>query len=1141
MSPDLRHEENQPLTDPYLGRRLGGYVLVRRVGEGGMGAVYLARSEPGVQVAIKLVKRGMDTDAILRRFQNERRILAALDHPNIARLLDAGTTDEGLPYFVMEYIAGRPVHSYCDAEKLPVAARLELFQKVCAAVQCAHDLQVIHRDIKPENILVLDGGQPKLLDFGIAKILDRALIPVSEEVTVTLGAVMTPRYASPEQARGGVVTPASDIYSLGVLLYELLTGRSPYRLSERSAHALVDAICHQNPELPSAAIARNAAGEAPASAIGENRGTDPETLRHTLAGDLDGILLTALEKDPELRYPSTAEFSADIDRYREGARVRARRSRFRYAPFPGVGMALAALILIVALAAGALWYLRNRRPAVAVRPSVAVLGFENLSHQSSAEWLGTALTEMLSSELAAGGRLRTIPGELVSRVKFELVLPNAQTFTGDTLGRLRRSLSADYVVSGSYLAVDEGRTQTVRLDLRLQDTRTGEAITSVSETRGATELLQLVATTGAMLRRQLGAGELSRSESGTLQGSLPQGGDAARNYAEGLERLRRFDTLAARDLLRNAVTAAPGHALSHAALASASTQLGYDVEARDEAKKALDLSAGLSPEDRLVIEGGYWESTRAWDKAVATYEKLRHDFPDNLEYGLRLAAAQSEAGQGLAALQTVASLRALPAGANDPRVDLAETEAALSSSDLSRAASAARNAVRSGSAQGFRILAARARLLESRIFLQTGDPQKALAAAAESRRLYQAAGHRQGVAWALNEAGGVLTQLGDVAGARSRFEEALTVCRTIGDQSCIGTDLDSLGVLRRRQGDLQGAIDMHQQAIDIRRAVGDRSGVATSLYNVGNVLEVMGNLPNAREALSESLDLRRQLGENRSAALTLTRLANIRRRQGELAESLAMNNQAVAGLTTTGDRGGTAMARFNLGLTLLDQGDLAKSREAFEQALAVRREQEDKNNIAQVLAGLARVAVAQDRLDEARGLITESTTLRRELGEIISLAQSKLGLAYVDLAANRFEPAETSARQAAATFHGAHAVGWEAECLLAAARAQLGRGDLRASRESLDSVNRLLRNSPDRYLLLMRDVVAGRTEGSSAMLERALGEATRSGFLGAAFESRLALVQLGKAPAALLSTDARQAGFSWIARRASDVAQPPAR
>ena len=1128
------------MVDSYIGRRLADYELVERIGEGGMGAVYRARSASGELVAIKLIKRGMDTEAILRRFQNERRILAAMDHANIARWLDAGTTDEGLPYFVMEYIAGRPLNEYCDAERLTVDGRLRLFQQICSAVECAHKIQVIHRDIKPENILVTPAGEPKLLDFGIAKILDRDLIAASEDVTITLGSVMTPRYASPEQARGGLLTFASDIYSLGVLLYELLTGRSPYRLAEQSAQALVDAIRHQYPELPSAAASHPDSAET----ASRQRSTTPASLRSSLAGNLDAIVLKALEKDPRRRFSSAAEFSADIGRHLEGRAIRSRRSRLR-GPLLSLGVwpraAIAAVLLLALLSAGALLF-RRHAARIAGRPSVAVLGFENLSRQPSTEWMGTALTEMLSTELAAGGRLRTVPGELVSRVKFELALPNAQTFATDTLTRLRRSLSADYVVLGSYLALGDAGAQAVRLDLRLQDTRTGEVVTSVSETRRSSELLPLVARTGALLRDQLGAGEVLSADAGTLRRTLPQSGEAARNYSEGLERLRRFDTLAARDLLRNAVATAPDHALSHAALAAASSLLGYDVEARDEARKALELSSELSREERLSIQGRFFESTRAWDKAVETYGMLRHDFPDNVEYGLQLAAAQTSAGQSGAALETVSSLRVLRSAAEDPRVDLAEAEAALASSNLPLARAAARHAAESGASQGLRILAARARLLECRIFSAMGDPQRALAAAGASQTLYRDAGHRQGIAWAIIEAGGVLTQLGDVAGARARYEESLAVCRTIGDQNCIGTDLDSLGVLRRRQGDLQGALEMHRQAIEIRRAVGDRAGVASALYNVGNVLEVIGDLPHAEAAEAEALDLRRQLADGRGAALTMSRLANIRRRLGALEEARKSNEQALSQLRGIGDRGGAAMALFNLGLVLYDEGNLARSRTVFQEALAIRREQKDKNNTAQVLAALALVSLAEGKTTEAHSQIAESIATREQLGEIVSVAQSKLVLADILLEERHLGTAEDTARDAAGRFRTVHAGASEAEAELALARTQLAQRNPRAAAESIARATMLLNGSKDVLLVLSRNLVLARTEfalgrqqAGTRILERTLASATQLGLPGTQFEARLALAENGTGTAEALSSDARSAGYLRIAQLAGSV------
>jgi serine/threonine protein kinase len=321
-------------------RRIGHYRIVREIGRGGMGAVYLAERDDGQydqRVALKLIKRGMDTDFILARFRHERQVLATLDHPHIARLLDGGTTDDELPYLVMEHVEGRAVDEYCDALRLDTVARLKLFRLICAAVQYAHQRLVIHRDLKPSNILVNEEGAPKLLDFGIAKILDRDSSS-NAEPTATALRLMTPEYASPEQAAGQPVTTASDVYSLGVLLYELLTGHRPYQLKSRAPEELARAINSSQPERPSVVVTRVEEVFAPGGGterltperVSETREGRPDKLSRRLRGDLDNIVLMALRKEPERRYSSVEQFSEDIRRYLEGRPVNAREDKFGY-------------------------------------------------------------------------------------------------------------------------------------------------------------------------------------------------------------------------------------------------------------------------------------------------------------------------------------------------------------------------------------------------------------------------------------------------------------------------------------------------------------------------------------------------------------------------------------------------------------------------------------------------------------------------------------------------------------------------------------------------------------------------------------------------------------------------------------------
>ena len=307
-----------------LGRRIGAYELTSELGRGGMGTVYGAvRADDAFrkEVAIKVIRHGAHDPELRRRFLAERQILATLDHPNIARLLDGGTTGDGLPYVVMERVRGEPLDRYCDAASLSVNERLRLFLDVSAAVQYAHHNLVVHRDLKPANILVTAEGTPKLLDFGIAKLLDAT---PGEGATATMLHAMTPAYASPEQVRGGPITTASDVYALGVVLYELLTGQPPYRLDHRTGPEIERVICDQSPDKPSAKVAHGA------EAASRARGLNSERLRRRLAGDLDTIVLKALRKEPARRYASVEQLAEDLRRHLDGRPVIARPDTFRY-------------------------------------------------------------------------------------------------------------------------------------------------------------------------------------------------------------------------------------------------------------------------------------------------------------------------------------------------------------------------------------------------------------------------------------------------------------------------------------------------------------------------------------------------------------------------------------------------------------------------------------------------------------------------------------------------------------------------------------------------------------------------------------------------------------------------------------------
>ena len=488
-----------------VGERIGPYKTLRRIGRGGTGSVYLAvRDDDEYQrrVAIKVVRRGMATSDILRRFRGERQILASIGHPNIAHLLDGGSTEDGLPYFVMEYIEGEPITVYCDRNRLSVEERLELFCQVCSAVQVAHQNLVVHRDIKPGNILVSSDGVPKLLDFGIAKLLNPELSSGSHDPTMLELRVMTPEYASPEQMRGGAITTASDVYSLGVLLYELLTGQRPYHLENLRMPDMEAVVCTTQPSRPSDAVPLSDAGpgvegSAPGIdpiAVAEARGEAPERLRRALAGDLDNIVLMALRKEANRRYSSVDHFADDIRRHLKGLPVMARADTlgYRAGKFVGrhrlavavasttalFGLALAATIVVQA---GQVAAERDRAEEAAER-ATAISEFlqEIMASADPIEGMGRDVTVIESVEAA----VPRIDSTFIDQPDLQAAVRHT---IGTTFSRLGRFAEAEGQLR-SALAIRKELHDGANLDVAATLNSLGEVLYDRGDTEGAEQL-----------------------------------------------------------------------------------------------------------------------------------------------------------------------------------------------------------------------------------------------------------------------------------------------------------------------------------------------------------------------------------------------------------------------------------------------------------------------------------------------------------------------------------------------------------------------------------------------------------------------------------------------------------------------------
>ena len=613
-----RSLSTEPEQSSLIGRRIGAYRIVRQLGRGGMGAVYLAEradEQFRKQVAIKLVARETDGDAVVQRFRTEWQILAGLDHPHIASLLDAGTTDDGLSYFIMEYVDGQPIDRYCATHGLSIRERVHLFDLVCAAVQHAHEHHVVHRDLKPSNILVTEAGVPKLLDFGIAKLLtSEEGGPGANATTVGLRP-MTPAYASPEQVRGQPVTPATDVYALGVLLYELLTGAPP--LEGDTPAEMARAICEQEPQKPSRAV-----GRCPEPSTAQ---ADPLTVqppdrpraalartaarrRRALSGDLDNIVLTALRKEPARRYGSVAQFADDLRRHVEGRPVLARPDSLRYRTRKFVTRNKAAVVsavsAVVAVTAVAVALLISRDTGVSTAGmphirSLAVLPLDNLSGDPEQEYFSDGLTEALISDLAKVRALRVISRTSVMRYKD----------TQKPLPEIARELQVDAVIEGAVLQSG----QRIRITVQLIEAATERHLWNDTYERDARDVLTLQSEVARAVAREVQV-TVTPQEETRLAKARRIDPEAHQLYLWGRHHLGKRTKAGMTNAItyfERAIERDPTYAPAYASLAftySLSSD-GYDMalpfrEARSKARvaalKALQLDDSL-PDANLAV------------------------------------------------------------------------------------------------------------------------------------------------------------------------------------------------------------------------------------------------------------------------------------------------------------------------------------------------------------------------------------------------------------------------------------------------------------------------------------------------------------------------------------------------------------
>ena len=1095
------------------GRLLAGrFKIVRFLARGGMGEVYEAEDlELGEHVALKTVRPDVGWQGqTLARFKQEIHLARKVTHPNVCRIFDvfhhSEPSEDGpaekVTFLSMELLRGETLTDRLRRTgPMTPAEALPLVRQMAAALAAAHKAGVIHRDFKGSNVILVSSGERDgnfrvvVTDFGLA----RSSLG-NQNLTIALsnpGEVRgTPAYMAPEQIAGEEITAAVDIYALGLVMYEMVTGRLPF--DGVSGHAV---------------------------AFERLKKAAPSPRTHVPDLDIrwETSILRCLERHPADRFPSVADLLKELEGERtstgrklESGRLDAsqqsqkvhtdeRRPARRLIAMAGI------VALVVVLAGILLFHNLYRAPSghIGARRSVAVLGFRNLTGEPDAAWLSTALAEMLTTEMSAGEKLRAIAGENVARMKVELSLPDSSSFASDTLGRIRSYLGADVVIFGSYLVLN-GAPNKVRLDLRLQDSMSGELLTTISEEGDAGELFDLVSRTGTELREKLGIEKLGPGEVRLVQAVLPANQKAARYYSEALEKLRLFDALGARPLLEKALDADPNHALAHSALATSLTMLGYHIQAREEAKKAMDLAARLPREERLLVEGRFREAGLEWDKAAAVYRVLFDFFSDNLDYGLRLASAQTSADKPKDALATIEALRKLPpVDGQSPRIDLAEARLAGVLSNFKQQRDLAANAAAKGQAQGARLLVAGARLLEGSALANLGELEEARNAFADASRMYIAAGDRWDAVNSATNLAYVLVKSGDSAGAKKIYEDSLATYKELGDRVGTAAALISMANLLRSEGILIGAKRMHEQALAIYREIGDRVGEARALNNLANVFGLGGDLPSAEKTYEAALPVFRETGDRNGAATVLGNLADLLAEKGELARAGTLYNESLETFRDLGNNSATAYTLSRLGDLLMIRGDLAGARKKHEEALG----------------------------------------LRTRLGEKGSVADSQLALAHISLLEGFPGPAEFAARTALDEFQKENRVDEEASATAVLARSLLAEDRYAEAKQAVERAEELSLKSSNGSLHLSIRITAASVRAATGEnvraandLARIAAEARKSSQVALELEARLAIAQIdiasGHFEAAKSSLDSLEAeasrkGYEYIANRAA--------
>ncbi len=953
--------------------RIGRYRIEGKLGTGGMGEVYRAWDEDlDRRVAIKLIRAGAESARSRKRFRREARMVAALDHPAIVRIHDI------LPWkdrdcIVMEYVEGRTLTELVRGRPLDIERALALALEITGGLAAAHARSIVHRDLKADNVMVTSAGHPtpgraKILDFGLAK----QLASESREPTVSVEGTIVGTYhsMSPEQIRGTEVDCRSDLFSLGTLLYQMATGEVPFRgdsADEILAHVLTQSqppARQLNPEIP------QELSELIDRLLEKPPDHRPQSAEEVIAV-LEPLAVEASGSEPFVRSPAgsgaaraTGAGSADPV---ESPTVYGDRSHAplgRRKRFTGrKALVVGALVALVAAAFSILMYLHLTTP----RPSVAVLGLENRTGRDGDAWLSTAISEILAAELAAGDRIRIVGRTKTVRVMNDLRVTESVQLTTEELTGLRLNLDAKFYVVGSYTSAGEN----LRLELHLRDAA-GEVIESSDDEKPRQRLFELVDAAAVKLRDELGAGAMTEEQKREVEASYPGHPEAARLYADGLDKLRRFSWRDARESLEQAVEIDP-HPLSYRALAAVHFALGFESEAREAAQHAKDRAAELPRRKRRELAAYFHEINERWEEAAEIYHDLWQEFDDDVDAGLQLALAQINTGKPQEALDIVADLRRLSASPGaGAEIDLVAAKAHQWLGDLEKARAVIGSAVARAENSRSDRLVAEALFLKGDVLDRLAEYREALEAINDARVGFEAVGDKMSVAATFELMAVILVHQRHPDEARRQFELFYRMYRDNGNDKRAARGAINLGATLSELGRHREAIRYFEQGVKIIEGFGENSKAAAGYANWGTALQETGALAAAQEKYEQAYEIYEEMDRSIEKADTLTNIGEVMFLRGDLTGAQESYQAALVLHQDARSTAGEAYVKFRLGELLTAKGELSDAEHSFGLALKIQRDRGIVSDAALTKVGLAELEIHQDNYGQAQDLAEEA-------------------------------------------------------------------------------------------------------------------------------------------------------------------------